>query len=331
MPFGQPPVPELPASLDISGKTAIVTGGNAGLGLAIARTLLQRGLSHLILAVRTPAKGEDAKGQLLADPTVAKRPTPPTIQVMPLDLSSHASVLAFANRVDREVPQLHIAVLNAGINAFDFELAPETKNEMSYQVNFLSNALLAVLLLPALQRTTAAGPTHLTLVGSRMALKHTLAKHPVSASQPVAAYFNDRASFDWTTRYGDSKYLALAFWHALAAHVDSTRVVVNAVCPGQLKTGLADGAPSWLTFLIIKPMLALRARSAEEGARCIVYGAVAAGKESHGKQLGDMNVEPLVPYAETPAGRALEERIWNETMEIAEGLSAGAPQKAGLA
>ena len=54
------PKPAHLAQLSVSGRTAVVTGGNAGIGLGCSRILLSLGLSHLMLAVRTPQKGEDA-------------------------------------------------------------------------------------------------------------------------------------------------------------------------------------------------------------------------------------------------------------------------------
>ncbi|KAL1731778.1 hypothetical protein EV714DRAFT_248595, partial [Schizophyllum commune] len=327
MPLLQPPVPKLPASLDLSGKTAIVTGGNAGIGLEVARHFLHLNLSHLILAVRTPAKGEDAKRQLLADPIVAKRNPVPTISVFRLDLTAPSSVIEFAGRVEREAPRLEILVLNAGVYPMNFALAPETKNEVGYQVNHLSNALLAVLLLPTLQRT--GGPAHITVLGSRMATRHTFAKRPIDMSKTVAAHFNDPAHFSWGTHYGDTKYVVQAFWHAMASRMDASRVIVNAICPGQVSTGLgADGQPKWVS--LIRPLVNLRGRTPEEGARCVVYAAAAAGLDSHGALVADMDVFPPFPFSETPTGRALEQKIWKETLETAESLVPGSTSKAGL-
>lgn len=57
----------LAASVRLEGKTALVTGANTGLGLEAARGLATRGLARLILAVRTVAKGEEARKQISGD------------------------------------------------------------------------------------------------------------------------------------------------------------------------------------------------------------------------------------------------------------------------
>ena len=137
-----------------------------------------------------------------------------------------------------------------------------------------------------------------------------------------------------------------AFWHAMASRMDASRVIVNAVCPGQVSTGLgADGQPKWVS--LIRPLVNLRGRTPEEGARCVVYAAAAAGLDSHGALVADTEVFPYVvsliilahsyltynrpfPYSETPAGRALEQKIWKETLEMAENVVPGSSGKAGL-
>jgi FlaA1/EpsC-like NDP-sugar epimerase len=59
--------PPLPHDVDLRGKTAIVTGSNAGIGLECARQLLDLGVSKLIIAVRNETKGEAARKNLLSE------------------------------------------------------------------------------------------------------------------------------------------------------------------------------------------------------------------------------------------------------------------------
>lgn len=118
----------LPSDLDLSSKVAIITGANAGLGFESAKQLLNLNLSHLILAVRTVSKGEVAARQLR---TLAPKAT---VQVWQLDMCSYASIQAFAERVERELTRLDIALLNAGLVKPSFELVSETNHEESMQV-----------------------------------------------------------------------------------------------------------------------------------------------------------------------------------------------------
>jgi NAD(P)-dependent dehydrogenase (short-subunit alcohol dehydrogenase family) len=86
---------------DISEQIMIVTGSNTGLGLEASRHLSRLGLNKLIMAVRSPAKGEEAKRNILA--STGKPDT--SIEVWNLDMDSYESIKAFANRA-AQLPRL---------------------------------------------------------------------------------------------------------------------------------------------------------------------------------------------------------------------------------
>jgi len=99
----------LPSGLSLTSQVAIITGANAGLGFESAKQLLALNLSHLILAVRSPEKGEQAATKLRQHAPKAE------IEVWKLDMSSYASIQAFAKRVGDDLVRLDIALLNAGL------------------------------------------------------------------------------------------------------------------------------------------------------------------------------------------------------------------------
>lgn len=77
---------------DLSGQTILVTGANVCIGMEATRQLMAFKVARVIMAVRTPAKGEEAKKELLkTNPTC-------NVQVWPLDMDSFDSVLAFRKR-----------------------------------------------------------------------------------------------------------------------------------------------------------------------------------------------------------------------------------------
>lgn len=118
--MGQPPIPPTPPGTDLTGKTAIVTGGNAGLGLEAARQYLTLKASRVIIAVRSLAKGNEAIAELKADPTVKKLNPNAVIEAFPLDLDDYQSGVAFVRKVKSEVPELDILLNNGGTNILKY-------------------------------------------------------------------------------------------------------------------------------------------------------------------------------------------------------------------
>ncbi|KAF7291031.1 hypothetical protein HMN09_01282300 [Mycena chlorophos] len=328
MPLLQPTIPPLPNTLSFAGKTAIVTGATSGLGFEAALQLAQRDIATLILAVRRVAAGESTKAQILADPLVGKRSSPPHIVVLELNLDRLSSVASFANRVHADFPELHILLLNAGLGGLAFITTPENGYEQMFHANYVANVLLATRLLPLLRATAqrTGAPSHLTLVGSRMSHYASFAKKPVPDSESVFAYMNDKAKFGMG-RYGDTKLLA-AMWIAEAAkRVPASEVVINNVCPGMVKTALNDKQPLWVR-VPVNIVFAIRARTAAVGARTLL-SAVTAGEETHGQLLGDMTVEKIV-FRGSPQGKRLQEKLWKETSRATEEWTPGAAQEAGF-
>ena len=95
---------------DQSGRVAIVTGANSGLGLATARELARAGAS-VVLAVRDPAKGEEAAARIRATVPGA------AVEVALLDLADLTSVRAFAESFAAPGRSLDLLINNAGIMA----------------------------------------------------------------------------------------------------------------------------------------------------------------------------------------------------------------------
>jgi NAD(P)-dependent dehydrogenase (short-subunit alcohol dehydrogenase family) len=126
-----------------------------------------------------------------------------------------------------------------------------------------------------------------------MQVHHSLAKHPVSPTQTVLAHFDDRKTYDGMRRYGDSKLVMNAFCRRLATIVSSDEVIVNNVCPGMVATGLDKGLPVWLRT-IMSIVRKFMARTVEEGGRALIYAAIIAGPETHGKFIQNNKVDPWV-------------------------------------
>lgn len=141
--FITPPYP----SKKFTGQTAIVTGSNTGLGFEAAKHFVRLGAEKVILAVRTVEKGEAARKRIEES---TQRTS--VVEVWPLELESYESVKVFAERA-QGLDRLDVLMENAGITLEKFRMAEE--DEATVTVNVTSTFLLALLLLPKMQETSA--------------------------------------------------------------------------------------------------------------------------------------------------------------------------------
>ncbi|EGR47105.1 uncharacterized protein TRIREDRAFT_109357 [Trichoderma reesei QM6a] len=296
----------LPAGLSLAGKVAIVTGSNVGLGLSACRQLLQLGLSHLIMAVRSQAKGDAAAAQLRTDFASA------TVSVWIVDMESYDSVRAFANRCE-SLERIDVVILNAGLTMAPYTVARATGNELMLQVNYLSTALLTILLLPVLKAKKIAGssqPPVLSIVGSD-AMYH----NQMELRGPILPQFQRADTFTQFAWYGKTKLLQALFVSKLAEFVSPRDVIVNVSNPGMTDgTDFFRGYPTWAKrlFGIAQWMLA---RSVDVGASTYLDAVLVQGEKSHGSFTSDWTIKPYPKVWYTPQGRSFTERLWEETME----------------
>jgi len=278
--------PQWPApGTTLSGKTAIITGGNTGLGYEAAVQLLGLRLSHLILAVRSTEKGEAAASKLCLQYPEAK------IEVWELDMCSYNSVQAFAKRVDKELLRLDIVILNAGVIGLNFTIVKSTGHVEVMQVNYLSTILLCILLLPILKAKKQHNeqPPHLTIVSAALSLA---AKFPNRDAIPLLPSFDDPKTYDPQEHYHSSKLLAHMFLWKLVDYVSAEDVIVNLADPAWCKgTELARSAPAAMR-MGARVFGALTGRTPQVGASCFVDAVVSKGKESHGGFLMSWEIHP---------------------------------------
>lgn len=295
--FTQPKVTPLPPVIGLDGKTSIVTGASAGMGLETARQLLALNVSTVILAVRNTAKGEDCKASLLADPAVKKHwwhDRKPTLKVMKLDMDDYGSIQSFAKAIKAEVPIVDYLLLNAGIGNLRYKRSA-TGHERTMQVNYLSNVLLLLELLPLLEASAikTGSPSRVTWVGSRTHSQSTLAdrKKAVKPAETVIGHMDDRKYFFPFHRYNDTKLLGVIFLYELAPRLDRTKVIVNMVCPGMVDAAMSDVLPIYLR-IPINMVQAVRARTVEQGVWLILNAMVVMGPDSHGAFILDKDIQP---------------------------------------
>ncbi|KAJ9150678.1 NAD(P)-binding protein [Pleurostoma richardsiae] len=301
-------VPPIPPGIDLVGKTALVTGSNIGLGLECARHFLKLRAGRLIMGVRSLQKGEVAAAGLRAEFPGAR------IEIWQLDMESLGSVQRFAARCEQELDRLHVAVLNAAVGKLKFERVEEgSRRETTLQVNYLSTALLAILLLPKMRPSASSpGPGRLTIITSDVALG---AKLEDPGEGGLLDSLERPEKYEGFQQYTRSKILVTMFGARLADAVDPDEVIINCCNPGAVKgTAFLRDVDPWLAKMVFAIMFSILGRTAVDGARIYVHSCLVLGKESHGS-FTDWLVRawPVIMY--TDHGRRLSDKLWKETME----------------
>jgi NAD(P)-dependent dehydrogenase (short-subunit alcohol dehydrogenase family) len=128
---------------DQAGRRAVVTGANSGTGKEAARRLAEAG-AHVVMAVRTVAKGEQARDEILARHPGAR------LEVRRIDLADLASVRAFSDGLLAEATPLDLLVNNAGVMAPPARMTTADGFELQFGSNFLGPFALTLRLLPLL-------------------------------------------------------------------------------------------------------------------------------------------------------------------------------------
>ncbi len=203
---------EVIRTIDLSGRTAIVTGGYSGIGLETTRVLSQAGAT-VIVPARTPDKARaNLAGLARVEPAA-------------LDLLDPASIDAFARVFLASGRPLHLLIHSAGIMA-----SPLTRDRRGYESQFATNHLghfqLALRLLPALASAEGARVVALSSRGHRYS--------PVDFEDPNF----ERRPYDKWQAYGQSKTANALFAPGLDRRTAEQGVRAFAVHPGGILTDL---------------------------------------------------------------------------------------------
>jgi NAD(P)-dependent dehydrogenase (short-subunit alcohol dehydrogenase family) len=126
---------------DQTGKLAVVTGANSGTGKEAAKRLAAAG-ARVVLAVRTVAKGEAARAEILAEHPDAQ------LEVRRIDLADLESVREFADGLIADEPHLDLLVNNAGVMTPPSRFTTKDGFELQFGSNFLGPFALTLRLLP---------------------------------------------------------------------------------------------------------------------------------------------------------------------------------------
>lgn len=236
---------------NLTGKVAIVTGANSGIGFATAKGLAQRGATVVMLC-RSREKAEAARASIV-DATGSAN-----VHLILADLGVQAQVRRAADEFKAKFDRLDILINNAAIIPAQRELTSDGI-ETQFAVNHLSYFLLTHLLLDVLK---ASAPSRIVNLSSNL---HARGKVDFNDLESAGSY----AMMGWG-QYSNTKLMNHLFTFELARRLEGTGVTANCVHPGVIGTNLSRTMPKWMhrvyTAVMPKP---------EDGAKTSLYVATA--------------------------------------------------------
>jgi NAD(P)-dependent dehydrogenase (short-subunit alcohol dehydrogenase family) len=288
---------------DQSGRTAIVTGANSGLGFVTARELARAGAA-VTLACRNTEKAASAAGQIEAAVPGA------AVEVAALDLGSLASVQAFAEQFlsAREGPDLLIN--NAGVMAPPRQVTADGF-ELQLGTNYLGHFVLTGRLIGAMQGRADARVVTLS------SNAHKMGRIDFDDLQSERRYLRWRA-------YGQSKLADLLFALELDRRLRAAGSDVRSLAahPGYAATNLQSAAAPTLDRLVMGVTNRLVAQSAEMGALPELFAATQPGLEG-GTYVGPDGLGEFRghPVPVSPSSAARDERTASRLWAVSEKLT----------
>ena len=206
------------ADIDLTGKTAIVTGGYSGIGLETVRALAAKGVA-VVVPVRSPEKATENLAGVEGD-----------VRTAPLDLADLASVRSFSESMLGELNRLDLLINNAGIMA-----SPESRVgpgwESQFGVNHMGHFALTNALLPLIERTPGARVVALSSTAHKMA---DIRWDDIQF---------ESGEYDKWQAYGQAKTANALFANALSRRLADKDALAFSVHPGGIFTPLQRHLP----------------------------------------------------------------------------------------
>jgi carbonyl reductase 1 len=234
-------------------KTALITGGNRGIGQQVARTLAKDGWDVLVGA-RDRQKGDAAAARM-------RKETGGRLKAVELDVTSDASVASAAQKLRDGAIRIDALVNNAGIYGSATRGPDGVARTM--ETNFFGPLRVTLGLLPLLRD----GATVTNVTSGLGELANLDATHRALLQDPeltrdalveeIHAFVRDGGTGRGTDAYGVSKAALNALTRILARDLADRGIKVNSTCPGWVRTDMGGrNAP----------------RSVEQGAASVLFG-----------------------------------------------------------
>ncbi|KAJ3772740.1 short chain dehydrogenase [Lentinula raphanica] len=296
--FSQQPQWTVSSIPDLSGRVAIVTGGNTGLGYITVRELARKGARVYMLSrtdTRAFAAMDKIKGELGPELN-------PQVEYINFDLLSLNSAKKAADTFLQKEKRLDILVNNAGIMATPYELGPDGIEIQAS--NGTGHFALTISLLPLLKTTAAMPDSHVRIVNVS-SFGYFFA---YAASKPDFSSLEGLNQKTWSTwvRYRRSKLMNILFTNELQKRLTETgtnNIYCLSVHPGGVSTELTRGPlQSWPFLAPLEKIARMFLATPEQGALTQLYAAGSLEVEEK-----DLKAALLSPVAQVATKASLAE------------------------
>lgn len=231
-------------------RNVLITGGNAGIGLATAIALAKQG-ANIYIVSRNQEKAEAAVKQINTETGNSNA------GYFIANLSSQSSIRQLAEAVKAKLPVLDVLINNAGGVFPEFKKS-EDGLEMTIATNHFAYFLLTNLLLDSIKKSDYA---RIVNVSSN---SHYKGKIDFDSFAADKGYFIMKA-------YEQSKLANVFFTQELAERLQGSLVTVNALHPGFVKTDIGTKGTQWYASWIWTMISRIGAISVEDGAKTSIY------------------------------------------------------------
>ena len=288
---------------DQSGRVAIVTGANTGIGYGAAAVLAGKG-AHVVLAVRNLDKGNDARARITAASPNA------VVTVQELDLTSLDNIRSAADALRAAHPRIDLLINNAGVMYTD-KASTKDGFELQFGTNHLGHFALTGRLLDNMLGVDGSRVVTVSSVGHRIRAR---------------IHFEDlqlERNYDRVVAYGQTKLANLLFTYELARRLKAkgAPTIATAAHPGAADTDLLRNMPGgirqvsqffWSTFI---------AQNADMGAEPTLRAATDPGAQNaeyYGPGgLGEQRGHPKVVKSSAQShDEDIQRRLWSVSEEL---------------
>lgn len=286
----------LPDTINLEGKTVLITGSSAGLGFAAAKRIAKAG-ANLIMAVRSgiPEKGEEIKNVTGNQ----------DVTMYHVDLLDFESINMLLENLEKDGVKVDVLISNAAMVPLKSRQTPQGLEEM-FMVNYLAPFYLINQLIS--RKTVRPETSKIIIVSSE---SHRNAK---DFEWEKFGKYKEYGINETVSRYGYYKLFLTTFANELSRRLTAVNleIPIRVLCPGPVNSNIAREAPGWMQP-ILKGVFSLFFKSPEKASDPILYFA----SENNAPKPIDYHflMQPK-PMDEKATDEANGKKLW----ELSEGL-----------